>query len=355
ANTYVSCVIEDTSGAVLFYGKLSQAASGTVTFTVPAVADLPEGNYTIKIFSEEVNGDNFTDFCSASTSIPLIVDNAMPIHNIIYKNYDGADLVITDPTYPLTYTEGTGLVLPVSGPEGWMPGYDFLGFFDCQLDPNQKVPIPGTEYERLDFDIGTKILGISESATSDVTLYLRPYSDVVSMSINDNELYLFAAPGVFPNGTTADIRALEPGTQEYQDALKNIDITNLGNVKIAAFEVFDSLENKIQPISFFGDAVIGFMIPEGFSLDALSLIMVLPGADITLTSKIWTDPEDANLHYIEGTTEHFSLFALLDTSPLDNPQTSDMHSLAWLLVLSSMVLGALCIILSRRRERLEDL
>jgi hypothetical protein len=61
-NRYVSCVIEN-SGGVLFYGKLincaSDNASGTASFTVPAAADLPDGSYTIKLFSEEANDDYY--------------------------------------------------------------------------------------------------------------------------------------------------------------------------------------------------------------------------------------------------------------------------------------------------------
>ena len=76
---YVSCVIEDSGGDVLYYGKLadcadSYAAAGTAEFTVPS---LPAGNYTIKLFSEQCPGsggnNNYTDFCSTPVDISMTV------------------------------------------------------------------------------------------------------------------------------------------------------------------------------------------------------------------------------------------------------------------------------------------
>ena len=78
ANNVVSAVIENSSGAVLFYGKLVSAAAnadGTASFTVPALA---EGDYTLKLFVEEANADTATDFASAPISITMKVDNTSP-------------------------------------------------------------------------------------------------------------------------------------------------------------------------------------------------------------------------------------------------------------------------------------
>ena len=71
ANKYVSCVITDSSGTVRFYGKLATAASGTASFIVPEAADLPPGNYTIRLFNEECVSGNFTDYASLPVNIPL--------------------------------------------------------------------------------------------------------------------------------------------------------------------------------------------------------------------------------------------------------------------------------------------
>jgi uncharacterized protein (DUF2141 family) len=72
-----------TTGAVLFYGRpvncaTAQASSGTASFTLPAASALPTGAYTLKVFNEEVNADNATDFASTPVSISLTVDNTAP-------------------------------------------------------------------------------------------------------------------------------------------------------------------------------------------------------------------------------------------------------------------------------------
>ncbi|MCL2462114.1 MAG: Ig-like domain-containing protein, partial [Defluviitaleaceae bacterium] len=84
---FVSCVIVDENGAVKYYGKLSAAAGGTARLVLPE--ELPEGDYTIKLFSEEVNGANCTDFAGAPVDIALTVDNT-PI-SVAYVDASGGD------------------------------------------------------------------------------------------------------------------------------------------------------------------------------------------------------------------------------------------------------------------------
>ncbi|MDR0906496.1 MAG: InlB B-repeat-containing protein [Oscillospiraceae bacterium] len=69
ADKYVSCVITDEFDNVLFYGKLADAADGTVDIPLPAGMDI--GSYKVKLFNEQVNGDNYTDFSSEPIEIPL--------------------------------------------------------------------------------------------------------------------------------------------------------------------------------------------------------------------------------------------------------------------------------------------
>ena len=76
-NQYVSCVLTDSNGAAVYYGKLKgctekDAASGTVSVPLTGVAD---GTYTLKIFSEEANGDTYTDFCSEPVTMTVTVSD----------------------------------------------------------------------------------------------------------------------------------------------------------------------------------------------------------------------------------------------------------------------------------------
>ena len=68
-NQYVSCVLEQ-SGAVKYYSKLANTASGTLSIPITGVAN---GNYTLRIFCEQANSDNYTDFASEPTDIALSV------------------------------------------------------------------------------------------------------------------------------------------------------------------------------------------------------------------------------------------------------------------------------------------
>ena len=72
-NQYVSCVLTDNTGAVKYYGKLadsSNAASGDLSIPLTGVEN---GTYTLQIFSEEANGDMYTDFCSEPVTMTLTV------------------------------------------------------------------------------------------------------------------------------------------------------------------------------------------------------------------------------------------------------------------------------------------
>ena len=73
-NEYISAIIADSSGAQ-YYGRVAQptAESGTVEIKIPS--DLAPGSYTLKVFSEQYNGDYNTDYASNFTDIALTVEN----------------------------------------------------------------------------------------------------------------------------------------------------------------------------------------------------------------------------------------------------------------------------------------
>ncbi len=74
-NQYISCVLVDNSGAVKYYGKLadsSSAASGALSVPLSGVAD---GTYTLKLFSEQANGDMYTDFAGTPIEMGLSVSS----------------------------------------------------------------------------------------------------------------------------------------------------------------------------------------------------------------------------------------------------------------------------------------
>lgn len=71
-NEYVSVLLCDSNDNVLYYGNIDQnSASGTATLSIPS--DLALGNYTLKVFSEQRNGDYKTDYASDFQNIELQV------------------------------------------------------------------------------------------------------------------------------------------------------------------------------------------------------------------------------------------------------------------------------------------
>ena len=71
-NEYVSVLLCDNNDNILYYGNIAQnSASGTATLDIPS--GLAVGNYTLKVFSEQCNGDYKTDYASAFQDIDLKV------------------------------------------------------------------------------------------------------------------------------------------------------------------------------------------------------------------------------------------------------------------------------------------
>ena len=73
-NEYISVIIADNNGAQ-YYGRVAQptAESGTVEIKIPS--DLAPGDYTMRVFSEQYNGDRKTDLASAFADVTLTVES----------------------------------------------------------------------------------------------------------------------------------------------------------------------------------------------------------------------------------------------------------------------------------------
>ena len=73
-NEYISVILADNNGAQ-YYGRVAQptAESGTVEIKIPS--DIAPGDYTMKVFSEQYNGDCKTDLASAFADVTLTVES----------------------------------------------------------------------------------------------------------------------------------------------------------------------------------------------------------------------------------------------------------------------------------------
>lgn len=79
---YISAMIVDEEGNVLYYGNLVNAneegmEAGTAELKLPA--ELPVSTYTLKIFNEQKNGDYKTDYSSQLIDIPLTISDPAPV------------------------------------------------------------------------------------------------------------------------------------------------------------------------------------------------------------------------------------------------------------------------------------
>jgi len=112
-NEYVSILICDSTGAAQYYGSCKiSAASGTADFVLPS--DLATGNYTVKLFNEQRNGNHESDYASDFISIPLKVGKAVS-YQVTFKVANGywntGDNDNADKTVTLSGVEGDTLKL----------------------------------------------------------------------------------------------------------------------------------------------------------------------------------------------------------------------------------------------------
>ncbi|MBR5390467.1 MAG: S-layer homology domain-containing protein [Clostridia bacterium] len=145
-NDWISAILADEDGNALYYGRLTQptSADGDVTITLPD--GLTVGDYTIKLFSEQYNGDYMTDYASEFQDAKLTVVNT---YSITYNNVNGATN-----SNPATYTiADTPLALaPLTGGP---TGYTFDGWYD------------NAEFR------GSVVTEIPQDSTGDITLYAK--------------------------------------------------------------------------------------------------------------------------------------------------------------------------------------
>ena len=73
-NEYISVILADNNGAQ-YYGRVAQptAESGTLEIKIPS--DIAPGDYTLKVFNEQYNGDCKTDLASAFADVTLTVES----------------------------------------------------------------------------------------------------------------------------------------------------------------------------------------------------------------------------------------------------------------------------------------
>lgn len=95
---YLSAIIADQANRPLYYGKLKNIMTsddilGSVDVALPD--SLADGNYTLKLFSEQDNGDKYTDYASAMINIPLEINNTVPNIASVTPDNGTADIPVS--------------------------------------------------------------------------------------------------------------------------------------------------------------------------------------------------------------------------------------------------------------------
>ncbi len=138
-NEFVSAIIEDKSGNPLYYVNLARSsAMGTAVLTLPS--DMAAGNYKIKMFSEQLNGEKTSGLASNFATVELTVAENGHSHSYYYNatedkitegcscgHYAYAQLVA--PKGALVYDGATAFDATVSyGGDAWQGGVPALSY-----------------------------------------------------------------------------------------------------------------------------------------------------------------------------------------------------------------------------------
>ena len=90
ANEYVSAMLVDSSGNVLYYGRLKNIETGKDSADSALPVSIPDGlsagTYTLRVFNEQYNGDYKTDYASAFQDVTLTVTKKTPTLTLSEKS-----------------------------------------------------------------------------------------------------------------------------------------------------------------------------------------------------------------------------------------------------------------------------
>ena len=79
ANQYISCILTNRYGDLRYYGKLVNSSNATSGFLSIPLAGVRDNEYTLSIFSEQINDSRSMDFCSEPVTMRVVVSNGVGI------------------------------------------------------------------------------------------------------------------------------------------------------------------------------------------------------------------------------------------------------------------------------------
>ena len=79
ANQYISCILTNRYGDVRYYGRLVDSSNASSGFLSIPLAGVRNNEYTLSIFSEQINDSRSMDFCSEPVTMRLVVYDGVGI------------------------------------------------------------------------------------------------------------------------------------------------------------------------------------------------------------------------------------------------------------------------------------
>ncbi len=251
-NEYVSAMILDDEGNVLYYGQIANnSASGTANLTVPT--DLAPDSYTLKVFSEQLNGDKKTDYASAFDEVTLKVIGYMDTAIITGVNlpYAGNTLASDAFQYEIpaaaNYSEGDGMWY-----ESDMPIETYNQFGDA-TEINSGHEFKEGKY----YTFRTILFGKDgyrfEENMADVTVNGNDAKYNFMDTTENIEVWYSFGPCKPELAFEVTPKTLDFGemTEGYENApaAKTVTVTNKGESTFALFITFDNENFELAPAS----------------------------------------------------------------------------------------------------------
>lgn len=132
-NGFVSVAILDEGGKIIYYGNIAKnSASGEQKVNLPS--DLEEGKYTLKIFTETVNGNFRTDSGKVAVEKPLEVEKE---YTITYE-LDGGNIDGNEGPIKETYKKGTVIEIMKAPEKEW---FEFSHWEGSKYMPGDKYTV----------------------------------------------------------------------------------------------------------------------------------------------------------------------------------------------------------------------
>ncbi|SCI06807.1 Listeria-Bacteroides repeat domain (List_Bact_rpt) [uncultured Ruminococcus sp.] len=148
-NQYVSCILLDQDGKIIRYGKIADSSTNASGDLIVPLKGIPAGSYTLGFFSEQANGDNYTDFAGEILEVKLTIQKPVASTVTYYGNGN------TGGNLPEVKSYLTGDTVTVSGAGDLVKeGFTFQGW-------NTAPDGTGTSYAENDvFTMGNEAIAL---------------------------------------------------------------------------------------------------------------------------------------------------------------------------------------------------